>query len=402
MKGWWPSPSGQLSDPRVARLSLNGRGLLWSLCDAADGRGAVGLGAMRLDDVLLALSGRTPEADVRSAWAELEGVRLAYVEGGLIVLDLAEPDVSQTETFAGPTAAAGEVTTRTDKASATGKLKAWFSKLKLKTVETRAAWLEEEHGRKTLERLGLTLDEARPLVEAAGRKGGRFGHERAALTRGGNPPPSVTADGGNHGGNVTSAAEVTTEVTRVSPTPPSGEKNKDREGVSGARATVVTPEVTGSGKPVTGPVTTEVTARLSSQERTVPCVTAGEVFFHLRGDGGLRLSAGVTHEKELDGVLGGVTPAWTLDGVKRLAVHIKAGHLRDGWKPKLDDLRGKDGTFARLLTLHDEAQDCLRCSAGTSHETPTGRRMFTTTTRQLVVATPTKRELEEVVRGSNG
>ena len=34
-----------------------------------------------------------------------------------------------------------------------------------------------------------------------------------------------------------------------------------------------------------------------------------------------------------------------------------------------------------------------------SHETPTGRRMFVPTTRPLVVATPTKRELEEVVRG---
>jgi len=147
---------------------------------------------------------------------------------------------------------------------------------------------------------------------------------------------------------------------------------------------------------------TRETARLSSEERTTPRVTAGEVFFHLRGDGGLRLSAGVTHEKELDGVLEGVTPAWTLDGVKRLAVHIKAGHLRDGWKPKLDDLRGKDGSFSRLLTLHDEAQDCPRCNAGTSHETPTGRRMFVPTTRPLVVATPTKRELEEVVRGSNG
>lgn len=398
MKGWWPSPSGQLSDPRVARLSLNGRGLLWSLCDAADGRGAVGLGAMRLDDVLLALSGRTPEADVRSAWAELEGVRLAYVEGGLIVLDLAEPDVSQTETFAGPTAAAGEVTTRTDKASATGKLKAWFSKLKLKTVETRAAWLEEEHGRKTLERLGLTLDEARPLVEAAGRKGGRFGHERAALTRGGNPPPSVTADGGNHGGNVTSAAEVTTEVTRVSPAPPSGERNKDREGEAGARATVVTPVVTGSGEPVT----TEVTLRLSSEERTGPCVTAGEVFFHLRRTGHLRLSVGGVHEAELERALKDVTPRWTLDGVKRLAAHIGAAHLRNGWKPNLDNLRGKDLSWSRLLTLHDEAQDCPRCNAGTSHETPTGRRMFVPTTRPLVVATPTKRELEEVVRGSNG
>lgn len=31
MKGWWPSPSGQLSDPRCAGLTLLGRGVLWSL-----------------------------------------------------------------------------------------------------------------------------------------------------------------------------------------------------------------------------------------------------------------------------------------------------------------------------------------------------------------------------------
>ena len=53
MKGWWRSPSGQLNDPRCAKLSLAARGLLWSLSDVADGRGAVPLGAMTLDEVVL-------------------------------------------------------------------------------------------------------------------------------------------------------------------------------------------------------------------------------------------------------------------------------------------------------------------------------------------------------------
>ena len=100
----------------------------------------------------------------------------------------------------------------------------------------------------------------------------------------------------------------------------------------------------------------------SSRESTVVRVTATEVLFTLRTDGGLRLSAGPVQENELDGVLQGVTPVWTLDGTRHLARHIKAGHLRDGWRPKIDDFRGKDGSYSRLLTLHDEAQECPRCA----------------------------------------
>jgi hypothetical protein len=135
---------------------------------------------------------------------------------------------------------------------ALARLKALFSKFKRKTCAERVAWLDSEHGQRALNRLGLTRENALPLAEAAGRKGGRFGHDRSALTRGGNPTPEVTSDGGNHGGNVTSAAVVTTEVTLVSPAPPSGEKkNNKNDDVAHARAEVTTggnrslaPEVT--------------------------------------------------------------------------------------------------------------------------------------------------------------
>ena len=66
--------------------------------------------------------------------------------------------------------------------------------------------------------------------------------------------------------------------------------------------------------------------------------------------------------RKLDGVLQGVTPVWTLDGTRHLARHIKAGHLRDGWRPSIAHLRGRDGSWTTLLSLYDEAQTCERCA----------------------------------------
>ncbi len=344
MKGWWRSPSGQLNDPRCAKLSLAARGLLWSLSDVADGRGAVPLGAMTLDEVLLAVSGRDPEEPVRAAWLELHRVRLAYVEGGVIALDLPEPDVSQPETFAGPSEVAGEVTTRPDKAVAVKRLRALLSKLVLKTAEARTAWLESEHGGKALERLGLTPEDGRAVVETTGRRG------RPVTIK------KVTSDDGM----VTE--KVTEKVATVSPAPPSGEKDTEKEAADSARAGMVTETVTGPRETVAQTVPETVTPRLSSRESTVVRVTATEVLFTLRTDGGLRLSAGPVQENELDGVLQGVTPVWTLDGTRHLARHIKAGHLRDGWRPSIAHLRGRDGSWTTLLSLYDEAQTCERCA----------------------------------------
>jgi hypothetical protein len=215
----------------------------------------------------------------------------------------------------------------------------------------------EISGAKRWIRLGLTFDDARPLVEAAGRKGGRFGREREASTRGGNPNPLVTTAGGNPAVTVTTAAEVTTEVTTVSPAPPSGERKTKKEADSGANNPAVTVTTAAEVTDLPG-----APPRLSAWERTTARVSAAEVLFTLRTDGGLRLSAGPVQENELDGVLQGVTPAWTLDGARHLARHIKAEHLRDGWRPSIAHLRGRDGSWTTLLSLYDEAQTCERCA----------------------------------------
>lgn len=245
MKGWWPSPSGQASDPRCAALSLNGRGLWWSLCDAADGRGAVPLGAMTLDAVLLALSGRTPEAQVRAAWQELHGVRLACAEGGVIVLDLPTCDVRDEDP-----PAPDEKAPRVERTAAAASLRAWFSKLHLKTCAERVQWLDSEHGQRALNRLGFTRDEAVSMAEGAGQRKGRFGHERPAATRG----APVAKTGSNQEQPVAPAPEATTEATAVSPAPPSEEKEIGKESTSSEARAVATTEATHGSNPRKQPV----------------------------------------------------------------------------------------------------------------------------------------------------
>lgn len=90
-------------------------------------------------------------------------------------------------------------------------------------------------------------------------------------------------------------------------------------------------------------------------------IGASEVLLELRGSG-LRLSATTTHEAELNRALAGVTPAWSRVSLRRLAEHIRADHLRKGWRPTTADLRGRDASWSTLLSLHDEAQDCGRCN----------------------------------------
>jgi len=351
VKGWWRSPSGQLNDPRCAKLSLAARGLLWSLSDVADGRGAVPLGAMTLDEVLLAVSGRDPEEPVRAAWLELHRVRLAYVEGGVIALDL--PAVDAGDDGARPLPNTAEESPRPARAAA---LRAWFSKLRLKTCDARVRWLDSEHGQRAIDRLGLTRDEALVMAEGAGQHKGRFGHERPAATRG----ATVAHSQSNREQPVASAPGATTGATEVSPTPPSGEIETKKEAEPNA-SNREQPVASAPGA-TTGATEVSPTPRLSSWERTGARVSATEVLFTLRTDGGLRLSAGPVQENELDGVLQGVTPVWTLDGTRHLARHIKAGHLRDGWRPSIAHLRGRDGSWTTLLSLYDEAQTCERCA----------------------------------------
>ena len=145
--------------------------------------------------------------------------------------------------------------------------------------------------------------------------------------------------------------------------------NRGRFGCPSARTTVADNSTDNhtDNSPTTGDADNRTTAadnsgpRCPTVERTVTTPSAAEVLMRLRGDGKLRLSVSTTHEAELERALSSVSPVWTLAGVERLARHMGAGHLRDGWRPRLDDLRGRDGTWSRLLTLHDEAQDCARC-----------------------------------------
>lgn len=71
-----------------------------------------------------------------------------------------------------------------------------------------------------------------------------------------------------------------------------------------------------------------------------------------------------SHAAELNRALADVTPAWTRESVRRLASHIRDGHLRGDWKPTFASLRGKDASWTTLLSLHDEAHGCERCDGG--------------------------------------
>lgn len=140
----------------------------------------------------------------------------------------------------------------------------------------------------------------------------------------------------------------------------------DTVSISGASTATSTGAGAGSGgEPPPPPAndSDDGEPRLPTEERPASSIGATDVLFELRG-AGLRLSATAAQAAELNRALASVTPAWTLDGVRLLAQHIRDGHLRDGWKPTVDQLRGRDATWARLLSLHDEAHDCEHCNGG--------------------------------------
>lgn len=275
------------------------------------------------------------------------------VDGGRLTL-LAPDGGPSTVGAARPTDAAAEPPPA---AGPLARLKALFSKRGLKDAAARRAWLDSAEGRAHVARLGLAAADAERAADAAGRRGGRFGLDRPAVTGAVTTEVTVTDRGGNGylsvGGNpvVTGAP---------SPAPPSPEKIEERSGF-GARAAGDNPEVTGAE--VTGAAVTDRLGnrpRLPTVERPADAIGALEVLLELRG-AKLRVSTSAQIAAELDRTLAGVTPAWTRDGVRRLAGHIRDGHLRNGWRPTLDHLRGRDAAWATLLSLHDEAQGCDRC-----------------------------------------
>ena len=207
---------------------------------------------------------------------------------------------------------------RTDDRAVVQRLGALWSKAGADTLDARMAWLDSPAGAAFIAREGR--DRAW-VLDIAGRLGRRQPSHAASSTA----SSTVSTDGVNP-----------STVDSVS------------HGVNHAASTTTAPGDNSA-------------PRCPTVERTVTAPSAAAVLMRLRGDGKLRLSVSTTHEAELERALSSVSPVWTLAGVERLARHVGAGHLRDGWRPRLDDLRGKDGTWSRLLTLHDEAQDCARC-----------------------------------------
>jgi hypothetical protein len=247
---------------------------------------------------------------------------------------------------------------RTDDRAVAKRLGALWSKAGIDTTAARVAWLDSAAGERFLEREGRDRSW---VLDLAGRthgvNRGRFGRRQPGAGTVSTLPVVDAANGVNHGVN-----------PPLPSAPPLSEKNEERS-TEGARARGVNPDTANGVNPDTASVnptasTSAAPLRLPTVERPAGVVGAGDVLAELRG-AGLRLSITGAIEVELDRALAGVTPPWSLPGVRRLAAHVRAGHLKDGWKPALSHLRGRDGSWSTLLSLYDEAQGCERCARAT-------------------------------------
>ena len=260
---------------------------------------------------------------------------------------------------------------RTDDRAVVQRLGALWSKAGADTLDARMAWLDSPAGAAFIAREGR--DRAW-VLDIAGRLGRRQPSHAAASTAsstvstdGVNPSTVDTVDAVNPPSlSAPLPLERIAEEKREEQTPErapaasTASSTVSTDGVNPSTVDSVSHGVNHAASTTTAPGDNSA-PRCPTVERTVTAPSAAEVLLRLRGAGKLRLSVSTTHEAELERALSSVSPVWTLAGVERLARHVGAGHLRDGWRPRLDDLRGKDGTWSRLLTLHDEAQDCARC-----------------------------------------
>lgn len=228
MNLWGPIPLALLYDLRVRGLSWADRGVLHHLHLVA---------STSEDRQTIPLPPRPGEASL-AAWRRALGEDGAEAVGRLVQAGLLETTPAglrtalQTATASPRSADAPDAPPR-PASPASGpveRLRALFSKHKLQTADARTAWLRTEHGRKTLDRLGLTEAEALSVVARTGATGGRFGVNPAAVTA------AVTTEVTT--GNGYRRAAVTTAVTSLpSHTLPS-EKDSEREGENSARAAV--------------------------------------------------------------------------------------------------------------------------------------------------------------------
>ena len=224
MTPWRPQPRAMDDDPRLLVCTPAAQALAFRLASRAV-EGAVLVGRDALSAVVAICGG--------AQWAvvgldELFERGLVERDGEALVLAWAWPVLGARESVAPASAAPSS---NPERLAALAKLRAHFSKRSLVTCEARLAWLEGDDGRRILSAIGLTLEDARPVAESAGRKGGRFGVDRPARPT----VVAVTTDGCNHGGNPTTVTAVTTVVTG-SPSPaPLSPKNKDQTALLSAR-----------------------------------------------------------------------------------------------------------------------------------------------------------------------
>lgn len=370
MRGYWPCPSGLASVVSWARLSLAARGLLASLCDAADGAGYVEtLGDARA--AVLAITGREAADVVDRALAELEASELVVVTGEAITLHLPETpaDRAQRPQEAAPQAASAPSPTASTGGAlraAQRRLGALWSKAGADTPATRRAWLASPAGERALERLaatGVSADDAAALADrVAGVNRGRFGTRPAvsttASTHGVNPVRVDAAHGVNHGVNPVS----------LSGSPSEREERKDKENrADSARGSI---NASASTRGVNLTPAAASTGAASTVEHIGTTLDLPAVLDRMsKASGGLvSLTAGSAPEvvQFRDALRGFLAGGATVDGLVEATRHLAHGH----WTQKrgrtvLACLRltapGREGRPSILSELVAESALCPRC-----------------------------------------
>lgn len=344
MLPWRPHPRAMDDDVRLLLLGPEAQAVAFRLA-ARSVNGSVSVGSDPAAAVAAICGG--------AVWApkglgDLERAGLIVRDADALTLAWEWPSLAGGAPSSSAGAPAGAVASRgraEGGRAAERRLRALWSRYNVAPA-ARTAWVDSPAGSRFIEReqhrdpahdRAWALDLAGQLVADNRDNRGRFGCPSARTTVADNSTD-------NH-----------TDNSPPSPTPSSPEKNNKSSAPERAHERTTASDNHTDNSPTTG----DADNRTTAADNSAP--SAAEVLMRLRGDGKLRLSVSTTHEAELERALSSVSPVWTLAGVERLARHMGAGHLRDGWRPRLDDLRGKDGTWSRLLTLHDEAQDCARC-----------------------------------------
>lgn len=247
MSHWAPVPLAVNDDPRVRLRSPVEQLALVRLYLIA--RGA--------DLVAMPTCAEAPYAVWRRLWGpEMADAVGALVEAALVAVEPAGLRLTITTGMRAAAAPGRPVeaasAASSEAAGAVAKLRALFSKHKLRSAADRDAWLKTDHGRRSIERLGITEAEAADVVARTGSAPGRFGNSRTAVTAGVTVSNRNRIDGDN--------LSVTTAVTSLpSHTLPS-EKEEREEEVTAREAAV-----TDGSNPVT-----ERGSFATLQERAAP------------------------------------------------------------------------------------------------------------------------------------